>query len=191
MWLPSSGPPPESKAPWSARSGGHMASAVHRDLAVSGRPADKVRLEGGSAASRAHADGVHGRIRPSRPSVRRGTLLYASWFSRRRRPSARTLTTRWRWRTGLPVDWREIHARQLPSLLCCSQHSRCATAPLPRISTIGGDHGVRSIQPATVRHMTRIRKLVLPVEARRRRRPAARAHSPCRRSPARRTGQAG
>ena len=36
---------------------------------------------------------VHGRIRPSLPSTRRGTRAYAAGFSRRRTASARTLTT--------------------------------------------------------------------------------------------------
>ncbi len=100
-----------------------------------------------SAASRAYADGVHGRIWPSRPSVRRGTLLYAPGVSRGRTPSARTLTTRWRWRTGSPVDWtQETHAYQVPSLSCLSQHSRWPITP-PVISTMGGDHGVRAYSP--------------------------------------------
>src|SRR5690348_422133 len=102
---------------------------------------------GRPAASRTYADGVHGRIWPSRPSVRRGTFLYASGVSRRRTPSARTLTTWWRWRAGSPVDWtQETHAYQVPSRSCLSQHSRWPIAP-PVISTMGGDQGVRAYSP--------------------------------------------
>jgi hypothetical protein len=89
------------------------------------------------------AAAVHGRIRPSLPSTRRGTRAYAAGCSKRRTASARTLTTWWRCRTGFPVDWtQDTQACQDPSRSCCSQHSRCAT-PLPTSSTIGGDHGWR------------------------------------------------
>ena len=141
------------RLPWSIRSasvpqpvGGLMSAglAVDRDIAVRGRPAWQRSALGGPAAARTYADGVHGRIWPSRPSVRRGTFLYASGFSRRRTPSARTLTTWWRWRAGSPVDWtQETHAYQLPSRSCLSQHSRWPIAP-PVISTMGGDQGVRA-----------------------------------------------
>jgi len=80
-------------------------------------------------------------------TVRFGTPLYASGFSRRRMPSARTLTTWWRWRTGSPVDWtQDTHAYQVPSRSCRSQHSRWPIPP-PVISTMGGDGGVRPYSP--------------------------------------------
>ena len=91
------------------------APAVDRDIAEASRSWQR-SARGGPAASRTYADGVHGRIWPSRPSVRRGTFLYASGFSRRRTPSARTLTTWWRWRAGSPVGiTQETHAYQVPS----------------------------------------------------------------------------
>jgi len=60
---------------------------------------------------------VHGRIRPSLPSTRRGTRTYAAGFSKRRTASARTLTTWWRCRTGSPViDFPGYTVRQLAAI---------------------------------------------------------------------------
>ena len=125
----------------------------HHARSVSGLPPEgalspeRVTLPGSYPGSRMPrvigAAVVHGRIRPSLPSTRRGTRAYSAGITRRRTASARTLTTWWRCRTGSPVDWtQDTQACQDPSRSCFSQHSRCAT-PLPTSSTIGGDHGRR------------------------------------------------